>query len=411
MSTLFRIVDWLFDSALARALYLLTGGSFQQFWRRMGRLRAVAASVVHGGLWPPMPVRLQVETTDLCNLKCRMCAREVIDGMNSRHMGLEPFKKLINQTDPFYVTLNGLGEPLLDNTIFQKLELLHRRGVMTSMPTNGTYIRRGNIEKLVRNLPDVLHFSIDGATKESYEYVRVLGDFEEIVEHYRKLLDLRAHGKTRPGTKIAIQCVLQKANLQDYRDMYRLVQSMPELDSFDLVPIFTYGLEGGKFAYLIPSREEVTDLHRNLDQAIAAAPNEDERAFYRRWKEISGRWLKEAPEPAVSSNHQAVNSHSCMVPWFSSYVDAKGRVYPCCFLTNTEHVMGNIYGSSFADVWHGENYRKFRNNLRHDRKNLHGCATCPQNDDGRLAQLSKLRLVLRDAEPKQPVQPINASAE
>jgi radical SAM protein with 4Fe4S-binding SPASM domain len=279
------------------------------------------------------------------------------------------------------------------------------------MPTNGTYIRRGNIEKLARNLPDVLHFSIDGATKESYEYVRVLGDFEEIVEHYRKLLDRRSHGKTRPGTKIAIMCALQKANLHDYRDMYWLVQSMPGLDSFDLVPVFDYDPEGGKFADLIPSPAEVTDLHRNLDQAIAAAPKEDERAFYRRWKEISGHWLKEAPEPAVSSAYQAVNSHWCMVPWFSAYVDAKGRVYPCCFLTNTEHVMGNIYRSSFADVWHGENYRKFRSHLIHDRKNLHGCATCPRNDDRRLAQLSKLRLVLRDAEPKQPVQPISAPAE
>ena len=318
-------------------------------------------------------------------------------------------EKLVEETDPFYVTLNGLGEPLLDKTIFNKLEFLHQRGVMTSMPTNGTYIRRGNIDKFARNLPDVLHFSIDGATKESYEYVRVLGNFEEVVEHYRKLLDLRSQGKTRPGTKIAILCALQKANLFDYRAMYQLVQSMPGLDSFDLVPVFDFDLEGGKFSYLIPSREEVLELHRQLDRAIAGASGDDERDFYRNWKEVSGAWLADTHGPA-SSAYQAVNSHSCVVPWYSAHVDAKGRVYPCCYLTNSEHVMGNIYTSPFEDVWHGERYRKFRSDLMTDRKHLSGCATCPRNDDGRLAQLGKLKLVLRDNEPKPSVSPAPAGA-
>src|SRR5215468_6860017 len=103
MSTLFRIADWLFGGALVTPLRLLTGGSFRRLWHRMGRLRAVAAGMLRGGLQPPMPVRLQVETTDVCNLKCRMCTREVLDDMNSRDMQFEPFKNLIVETDPFYV--------------------------------------------------------------------------------------------------------------------------------------------------------------------------------------------------------------------------------------------------------------------------------------------------------------------
>jgi hypothetical protein len=159
---------------LVYPLRLLYGRSFGIFLQRIARLRRVASSMRAADEAPPLPVRLQIETTDVCNLKCRMCTREVIDGMNTSTMSLEQFKDIVAQISPYYLTLNGLGEPLIDKTIFEKLEFIHERGIMTAMPTNGTYIRGEKLEKLAQNLPDTLTFSIDGGRKDSYEYVRVL---------------------------------------------------------------------------------------------------------------------------------------------------------------------------------------------------------------------------------------------
>lgn len=69
-------------------------------------------------------------------------------------------------------------------------------------------------------------------------------------------------------------------------------------------------------------------------------------------------------------------------------------MYPCCYLTNSPHVMGNINEQSFTSIWQGDAYRNFRHALVHDRKNLVGCNTCSRNDNARLQQLQKLSAVL-----------------
>jgi len=338
---------------------------------------------------PPLPVRLQVETTDVCNLKCRMCTREVVDGMNTRTMSLEQFQGMVDEISPYYVTLNGLGEPLIDRTIFQKLEFLHDRGVMTAMPTNGTYIRGDKLEKLAQNLPDTLTFSIDGGHKDSFEYIRLLGNFDQVITNYRALLRRRAEGEARPNTKVQVLCALQKANLWDYRHMYQLKKSMAGVDSFSLVPVFDYDAEGHTFAELIPAREDVLRVHAELDKAISDAGDAEEAEFYRNWKAASSVWLDQRPGSATQPC-----TNSCLVPWYSAYIDAKGRVYPCCYLTNSPHVMGNINERSFSEIWQGEPYRNFRRALVSDRRNLTGCKTCSRNDDGRLRQLGHFKIIL-----------------
>jgi radical SAM protein with 4Fe4S-binding SPASM domain len=390
MLLLFRLAEKLFGAGLVVPLRLLTGGSFTNLRYRIGRIQRIARSMATGGSDPPLPVRFQVETTDICNLKCRMCTREVIDGMNTRSMPLADFERLIVEVDPYYVTLNGLGEPLIDKTIFGKLAFLRRRGILTSMPTNGTYIRREKLDKLAENLPDILQMSIDGATKESFEQIRVRGDFARIVANYRSILDRRNAGAGPPGVKMRILCALQKKNLFDYREMFALVRSMPGLDAFELVPVFDYDAEGTAFVELVPSREDVLALHGELDRATVTATSDEEAAFYRRWKAVSGQWL----DPAAATVAPESNTHACLIPWFNAYVDVKGRVFPCCFLSNSGHLMGNVYDRSFAEIWHGEAYRSFRARMLSDRPNMSGCRTCPRNDDGRVRQLMKMKPLL-----------------
>ena len=368
---------------------LLYGKSFGMFRKRIARLRRLASATLKASDNPPLPVRLQIETTDICNLKCRMCTREVLDGMNTAVMPLQKFRATVEEIAPYYVTLNGLGEPLLDQTIFEKLEFLHTRGIMTAMPTNGTYIRGERLTRLAANLPDTTTFSLDGARKESFEFVRILGDFDQITGNYRALLDLRRTGQARPGTRIQILCALQKGNLHDYRQMYALRRSLEGVDSFGLVPVFDYDREGRTFAALVPTREDVLALHSEIDRDVADMSNGEEKDFYLAWKSVSSVWLDSAPQ----AESQACRG-ACAVPWYSTYIDAKGRVYPCCYLTNSPHVMGNINETSFQEVWSGERYRSFRNALVNDREHLAGCATCSRNDSEMLHQLGRIRILL-----------------
>jgi MoaA/NifB/PqqE/SkfB family radical SAM enzyme len=381
------------DPSLASWLVALSGGRVSSLVVRLMRLRRTAGAMLHGSLTPPLPVKLQVETTDLCNLHCVHCKRDKLDEMNTLTMPLETFARLVGDVAPLYVNLAGYGEPLIDRTMISKLALLHRRGIRTSFPTNGTYIRRLKREGLAVELPDVLQLSIDGATKESFEAIRKLGDFDKIIDNYRAICALRADGKTRPNTVIRVLCALQRGNLHDYRAMYRLIGSLRGIDSIGLVPV-SYG---GANAAQLPVREEVLALHRELDVAIAQAQDAAEKDFYRQWRNVSAQWL--APKNANGSNPEPARA-PCTVPWFSAYIDAKRRVYPCCYLTGTQHVMGTLDedGSGFDEIWSGARYRTFRADLLSARPTLAGCRTCPRNDARVISTLEKVRGLLPGTE-------------
>ena len=361
---------------------------------RLLRLRRLAGAMLYGSLAPPSPVRVQIETTDICNLRCTHCRREKLDGMDTLTMSLDCFARIIADIKPLYANMAGFGEPLLDSSIADKLRILHQSGARSAFPTNGTYIRRRKREELAAELPDVLQLSIDGATKESFEAIRKLGDFDRIIENYRAICTLRADGKTRPQTIIRVLCALQRGNLHDYRAMYRLIKTLPGIDSFGLVPV-SYG---GANTAQIPSQHEVLALHLELDEAVAAAKNRDEKKFYSQWRAVSSEWLKIR---SSSESDSTASRSPCRVPWFSTYIDAKGRVYPCCFLTGTGHMMGTLNkdGGGFAEIWAGGRYRAFRSNLVLARQNLEGCRSCPRNDANVLATLGKMRALLPRPKP------------
>jgi radical SAM protein with 4Fe4S-binding SPASM domain len=401
MTTLARtIVDrfWsevtrVFGPSAAHALRLLSMGSPVLLAERAGRIWAVSRSMLSAEAKPAKPVRLQVETTDICNLKCIMCARESLDGMDTRTMSFDEFVRLIDAARPFYATLNGLGEPLNDKSIFEKLAALHERNIFSSMPTNGTFVYGKRLEQLLEHFPDALTISIDGATKASFEYVRKLANFEKIVANVKKLVERRQGKEGRAGV-LRVLCALQRGNLFDFREMYRLIRKDLRVESFNLVPTFDYGGNGGGNEDVFPARADVLRLHAEIDRAVAETSDEEEIAFYRQWGAVASGWLEDHGVVAET------NRHSCVVPWYSSYVDAKGRVYPCCYLLTTDHVMGNVNTEGFDAVWSGEKYQTFREHLVEDRPTLDGCATCPRNDDGLLERMGKYRPLFGLRAPK-----------
>jgi radical SAM protein with 4Fe4S-binding SPASM domain len=388
---LWGVVGRLLSPGLANVLRLMAGASPAALVRRGTRLWSMSRSMLKGDLHSPLPVRLQVETTDICNLKCVMCAREVLDGMDSTTMGADQFRALVDEVDPVYVTLNGLGEPLIDKTIFEKLAHLRARSIFSSMPTNGSFVYGKRLTGLVDHMPDSLTISIDGATKASFETIRKLGDFERIVSNVKSLIERRQReGKPRGDLKVLF--ALQKDNLFDFKEAFELVESLKGIDQFNLVPVFDYNPEGDCFRRLIPTAEDVKALDRAIEDHLTTVTNPGERRFHESWRRTAHSWHQPASEPP--SQPRNGTRHSCLVPWFSSYVDAKGRVYPCCYLLTTSHVMGNINDQSFEEVWQGERYQAFRRDLIDDRSQLNGCAACPRNDDDTLAVLRKYELLL-----------------
>jgi hypothetical protein len=52
----------------------------------------------------------------------------------------------------------------------------------------------------------------------------------------------------------------------------------------------------------------------------------------------------------------------CIIGWYSMVVRTSGEIGGCCILQGKR--LGNVYRESLRDVWHGEAYESFRQELR-----------------------------------------------
>ena len=72
----------------------------------------------------------------------------------------------------------------------------------------------------------------------------------------------------------------------------------------------------------------------------------------------------------------------CARLWFNPVVTWDGKVVPCCFDKDAEHIMGDLRQDSFRDIWNGSKYRLFRKILLTDRVSTDICRNCTSGMKG-----------------------------
>lgn len=136
-----------------------------------------------------LPIRLTVESTNICNLRCPAC--HTGDGRVGRkrgHMPIALFEWLLRELGPtlLEVELHDWGEPLLGRNTFACIERAAAYGISTTVNTNFSIpFDAESADRLVSTGLTLLGVSIDGATQETYEKYRVRGDLRRVLENCR----------------------------------------------------------------------------------------------------------------------------------------------------------------------------------------------------------------------------------
>ena len=146
-------------------------------------------------------IRLELELTNYCNLKCPLCLRNTHPELkgNSK-IEQRDFEDLINQLDSFpklkYVTLAGaISEPASYDRLFDLLDYLAKRKIEVSLFINGDLRNDVWYKKLAikfQKLEGHIYFTICGSTQELHEKYRIGSDLEtvlrrvEIVKKYSR---------------------------------------------------------------------------------------------------------------------------------------------------------------------------------------------------------------------------------
>jgi MoaA/NifB/PqqE/SkfB family radical SAM enzyme len=140
---------------------------------------------------------LQTGVTNVCNAKCTFCAYPKVVAnktLETGVMSMEVFKKAVDE----WVIRGGenvdltpvVGDPLIDPGLFQKIEYAAQAKVKkVFLTTNAILLNRNEAYKRLVDLKVAgIFISTQGATREAYEKVYGVKQYDEVMSGLRNLL-------------------------------------------------------------------------------------------------------------------------------------------------------------------------------------------------------------------------------
>ena len=178
---------------------------------------------------PGLPVEYIVETTAKCNIYCPMCPRET-HKQPKEDMTDVVFERLVQNSAQTgeHMMLIGLGEPLLDRAIFDRIEYCEQHGISTLLSTNGTLLDEEASAKLLDSRLQHITLSFDGATKETFEHYRKGAKFERVRDNFVRFCKMKH--ERRSDLQIVVQMVRMSGNAHEVDAFRQFWSAVPGVD-------------------------------------------------------------------------------------------------------------------------------------------------------------------------------------
>lgn len=295
------------------------------------------------------PIAVSIEPTNRCNLHCPECPSGMHRLTRTRgEISPDVFKSAIDQLSPqlSYLTLYFQGEPYLHPGFFDFVRYARSKNIYVSSSTNGHFLSTEQVEQTINCGLNRLIISLDGINQETYQSYRQGGNFKQVVEGIAKLVEQK-HLKKVNHPKIIIQFLVFKTNQHQIAEIRTLGRKL----GVDKVEIKT-----AQFYDYHLGNPLMTDLGK-----------------YSRYKKIT------SPSSSIIT-YQIKNKlpNHCFRMWSSCVITWDGKVAPCCYDKDANHVMGNIIKTPFHEILKSTSYKNFRKTLLTKRKSVEMCSNCDQ---------------------------------
>ena len=318
---------------------------------------------------------IQVEVTTCCDSACSYCPHIAMGArLPNRHMPLDLFRELI----PFIkytklIYLQGWGEPLLNQDLFEMVRLCKENKKHVGFTTNGMLLKEKTIRRIINSGVDILGVSLAGVTATSHNKFRQGNDFDEVISNLQLLFRIKREKNSQvPALHLAF--LMLRSNFHELEAIVPLAKSLgvKQVVASNLSLILRPEL----FSEAIFNNTDLTDSYRGtLEKIKSSAANEGIHFAY--------------SQPALDETSLRCNENVC----FSCIVNVDGEVAPCVFtnplLSSGRNLAGNrtadylfkdrwlpLEGTSFGNIrhenlsriWHKKEYAGFRALFNPDNK-------------------------------------------
>lgn len=353
----------------------------------------------------PAPTVVSIESTRFCNLRCPMC--EFVDlgtVATGPHMPLADFTKIVHGLPAGVerVQLTVTGEPLLTRDLDKMIDVVAARGLRLDVLTNGMLLAGKVVEQLLPVLGR-LQISFDGATKATFEKIRVRSDFERVCRNVRAFVLRMRELPVAQHPQVGLECTLMRDNIEELPDLVDLAVELGvhRLACHHVHP-FVERLREQSLAHHVELAERciAEALARAAAQGLpvtiealgdviadTAGQDGDARVLRRTdhaeltntrlgARTVCNERLVPVPAsrgiapPLVPTPPPARPSPESVTPpvigycgylWERAEIAVDGDVRACC-VAGAPH-MGNVLRDPFAKIWNGPVYRTMRTSV------------------------------------------------
>ncbi len=274
------------------------------------------------------PVELALEITNKCNLACIMCPR-VNMNRPAGLMDFDLFKAIIDQVKDYMELVyfsGGVGEPTLHPRLFDMLKYCRKSGVRVGISTNASLLDVRMTDCLLQNPSDIILFSLDGATKETHERIRVGSKFEKTIGN--------------------VEYFLKEKEKRRLRLPYTVVQMV-----------------------YMPENQGEADLFRKRWKKYKSVDDIRMKKFL--YLQGANRY------PDAISDVKKSDRLSCILPWRQLSISWDGKLAICCRDFEYTEEIGSLKDHSIQELWNSENMQSFRKLLSSGEKDkIKTCKNC-----------------------------------
>ena len=283
------------------------------------------------------PIYAEISPSGACNHRCTYCAVDFME-YQPRFLDKEILKERLSEMASLglkSIMYAGEGEPLLHKDIGEIINYTRGVGIDVAITTNGVFLKKDIIGGTLENIT-WLKVSINGATKETYaETHRTNPDnFDRVIENMSYAVELRQN----KGYKCALgmQIILLPENCHEAVLLAQLARDI----GMDYLVIKPYS------QHPLSMTTKYKDIKYSDYLHLADKLNNFNSSKFSVIFRINT--MKKWDEGQRNYKH-------CLALPFWSYIDAGGSVWGCsAYLGEERFHYGNLYQSSFKDIWEGE---------------------------------------------------------
>lgn len=272
---------------------------------------------------------LIIETTNLCNAKCIMCPHPIMK-RKKEIMNDITFNKIIERLreemiTPVVIILNGFGDPLTDNKIFERVKKLKKYFSHSAVKfyTNLGFADEKCIKNILNCGLDEINISFNGATKQSYE--KTMGiSYKKTLANLEKLISER----NKTGGKLLIRISMATVRTNNNEEKVFINKWKKRVDSVSVNRVHTYG----------------------------------------------GAVMDVSGEKTINFNKE---TFPCKYLWNTIVIGVNGDFFLCCLDYEGKYNFGNIREDRILDAFYSKAFEEIRvKHLKREIKDIPICYKC-----------------------------------